>query len=98
MAKVERTVRRRATQTLSEQEMARDMGAPSHPSPDRIADEAAAIYPDTFDTPPTADEIAEEAYAIYQARGGDHGRDMDDWLEAERRVRQRRVEQTNRNE
>jgi hypothetical protein len=26
----------------------------------------------------------------YEARGGDHGRDQDDWLEAERRVTERR--------
>jgi hypothetical protein len=64
----------------------------SHPEPssDQVAAEAAAIYPDTFDTPPTPDEIAAEAYAIYQARGGEHGRDQDDWLEAERRLNERR--------
>jgi Protein of unknown function (DUF2934) len=64
----------------------------SHPEPssDRVAAEAAAIYPDTFDTPPTPEEIAAEAYAIYQARGGEHGRDQDDWLEAERRLSERR--------
>jgi len=32
---------------------------------------------------PTYDEVAERAYFIYEARGGDHGRDMDDWLQAE---------------
>jgi hypothetical protein len=65
---------------------------PKHrePSSDAIAAEAAAIYPDTFDTAPTPEEIAAEAYAIYQARGGDHGRDQDDWLEAERRLQERR--------
>lgn len=36
---------------------------------------------------PTAEEIAVEAYAIYQGRGEEHGRDLDDWLEAERRLR-----------
>jgi hypothetical protein len=65
---------------------------PAHtePSPEAVAAEAAAIYPDTFDTPPTAEEIATEAYLIYEARGGEHGRDQDDWLEAERRVNERR--------
>jgi hypothetical protein len=65
---------------------------PAHkePSAAAIAAEAAAIYPDTFDTPPTAEEIAAEAYAIYEARGGEHGRDQDDWLEAERRLQERR--------
>lgn len=60
------------------------------PSTQDIAAEAAAIYPDTFDSPPTPDEIAAEAYAIYVARGGDHGRDADDWYEAERRLNDRR--------
>jgi hypothetical protein len=64
--------------------------ASSAPSPADVAAEASAIYPDTFDTPPSADEIAAEAYAIYLARGGEHGRDRDDWLEAERRLSERR--------
>ena len=65
-------------------------GTTSKPSASEIAAEAASIYPDTFDTPPSPDEIAAEAYAIYQARGGEHGRHEDDWLEAERRLRDRR--------
>lgn len=65
---------------------------PSHeePSPSRVMDEAAAIYPDTFETPPTEAEIAVEAYAIYLERGAGDGHDQDDWLEAERRLRDRR--------
>ena len=63
---------------------------PGHPSEAEIAAEAAAIYPDTFDTPPTPEEIAAEAYAIYLERGGEDGRDQDDWLEAERKLSQRR--------
>ena len=65
---------------------------PAHAEPSReaVAAEAAAIYPDTFDTAPSPEEIAEEAYKIYQARGSDHGRDQDDWLEAERRLQEQR--------
>jgi hypothetical protein len=62
------------------------------PGPAEVAAEAAAIYPDTFDTPPSAAEIAAEAYAIYLARGGEHGRDEEDWFEAERRLSDRRRE------
>jgi hypothetical protein len=65
-------------------------GAVGGPAPAEVAAEAAAIYPDTFDTPPTANEIAAEAYKIYLARGGTHGQDQDDWLEAERRLSARR--------
>ena len=33
------------------------------------------------------DEVAQRAYEIYQRRGGDHGADLDDWLEAERELK-----------
>jgi hypothetical protein len=39
---------------------------------------------------PTAEEIAEAAYRRYLERGGQHGQDFDDWLEAERSLRNRR--------
>ena len=56
-----------------------------------IAQEAAAIYPDTFATPPTPEEIAAEAYSIYRERGQGGGNELDDWLEAERRLSTRRT-------
>jgi hypothetical protein len=34
----------------------------------------------------TDDLIAKRAYEIYEARGGQHGADFDDWLEAERQI------------
>jgi hypothetical protein len=37
--------------------------------------------------------IAARAYELYQARGGTHGADMDDWLQAERELRRERQEQ-----
>ena len=33
------------------------------------------------------DEIAARAYAVWQRRGSDHGRDRDDWFQAERELR-----------
>jgi hypothetical protein len=33
------------------------------------------------------DAIAKRAYEIYLNRGGQHGADLDDWLEAERQLR-----------
>lgn len=33
------------------------------------------------------DAVARRAYEIYQNRGGDHGADLDDWLEAERQLK-----------
>lgn len=67
----------------------RDRRSPTKPAPAEVAAESASIYPDTFDTAPTPEEVAAEAYAIYQARGGEHGRHLEDWLEAERRVSDR---------
>ena len=43
---------------------------------------------------PTNEQIARRAYEIYLSRGADHGRDTDDWLEAERQLTK---ELTNRN-
>ncbi len=34
-----------------------------------------------------ADGVARRAYEIFQKRGGNHGADLDDWLEAERQLR-----------
>jgi len=33
-------------------------------------------------------QVARLAYALYLKRGGEHGRDLDDWLQAERIVQQ----------
>jgi hypothetical protein len=32
------------------------------------------------------EQIAARAYEIYEARGGTHGEDLDDWLEAEQQI------------
>jgi hypothetical protein len=37
---------------------------------------------------PTRDEIAQLAYHLYETRGRQHGKDMDDWLSAERKLTQ----------
>jgi hypothetical protein len=39
---------------------------------------------------PSPDEIAEAAYHRYLSRGGQHGADFDDWVEAERALRESR--------
>jgi hypothetical protein len=31
-------------------------------------------------------EIARRAYELYEERGGEHGHDLDDWLQAEREL------------
>jgi hypothetical protein len=37
---------------------------------------------------PKLDEISRRAHEIYLARGGGHGLELDDWLMAEREIRQ----------
>ena len=36
---------------------------------------------------PTPGDIARRAYELYERRGRDHGRDWEDWLQAERELR-----------
>lgn len=38
---------------------------------------------------PTYEQIAEAAYQRYLQRGGQHGSDFDDWIDAERSLRSR---------
>lgn len=41
----------------------------------------------TRKTVPTARELVEQrAHELFTARGGEHGADLDDWLEAERQL------------
>ncbi len=35
---------------------------------------------------PADEEIAQRAYELYLARGGEDGRDLEDWLEARRQL------------
>lgn len=66
------------------------------PAPDRIL---AGIPDDTAMTmasraaaaaaTPSDEEIRARAYQRFLARGGGHGRDFDDWLEAEAELRKR---------
>jgi hypothetical protein len=36
--------------------------------------------------PPTPEQIRQRAYEIHKARGGAAGRELDDWLQAEREL------------
>ena len=41
----------------------------------------------TQTAPSTEQRIQQRAYEIHHARGGAHGHDMDDWLQAEREIK-----------
>jgi len=55
---------------------------------DIAADMQAAASADQVN--PAYDEIAEAAYHRFLSRGGQDGGDVDDWIEAERDLRERR--------
>lgn len=40
----------------------------------------------TVDSQAICEIIAKKAYELYEKRGGKHGHDLEDWLEAERSV------------
>jgi hypothetical protein len=55
-------------------------------SPRRRARADSGVQPSAI-REPTVEEIRIRAYEIYCARGGQPGRELDDWLEAERQLR-----------
>ena len=55
--------------------------------------QTSAAMTDEAPYSPTFDEIAEAAYQRYLRRGGGDGQDFDDWVEAERELRERRTQQ-----
>jgi hypothetical protein len=61
-------------------------------SPAVVRDTADDMPPQVSDSTsaPTYEQIAEAAYQRYLQRGGQHGQDFDDWLEAERSLRGRK--------
>jgi len=70
--------------------MAKKNTEPGARTPRRRAAGAAALPGAVHDAArrtPSHDEIAVAAYGRYLSRGGGHGRDFDDWLEAERELR-----------
>ena len=78
------------------------MSTPRHhrkdhePQPEIVGTSATAAI-STDDTPnavenlaiePIHEDIARRAYQLYEERGGEHGRDRQDWFQAERELRQ----------
>lgn len=56
-----------------------EFGGPGAPAPGAEAEWELSL-----------DEIGRRAYEIYENRGGEHGRDLDDWLAAEDELRRKR--------
>lgn len=69
----------------------------SKESPAQTRDSDRAADPDPHpgrmdSTEDLTDEIRRRAWERYERRGGDHGHDLDDWLEAEREAREARAD------
>lgn len=58
---------------------------PGDASPARTTSESMA-------SEPSEEDIRLRAYHMYLERGGDHGRDFDDWLKATEELRRKREE------
>ena len=43
---------------------------------------------DPFSGPKFYARVARKAYEVFEGRGADHGHDVEDWLEAERQVKE----------
>lgn len=67
----------------------RPVGTPHDAIEPPLTDDAVAIHLGDA-LPPLDVEVAREAYELYRERGYTNGHDLEDWLEAERRVQRRR--------
>lgn len=82
--------RKKATNAPDEQTTPATASAPATASdaPAQAKQESADTAPqatgDTTASRPDPDRIARRAYELYLARGGSHGRELEDWLAAER--------------
>jgi hypothetical protein len=59
----------------------------STPNPARRSPTAAEAMPNPAATAPTYEQIAVRAHEIFIARGAQHGRDQEDWYQAESELR-----------
>lgn len=61
----------------------RSTGGPRRDEPD-----LSHLVPATLDPAPESrmNRIARRAHEIYEARGGEHGKALEDWLQAEREI------------
>jgi hypothetical protein len=86
-----RTPRRRAPAKKAEPAAPPvDIAGVSATEPLATAPDTGAEEPAAGPGSPTHDEIAEAAYYRHLNRGGRQGGELDDWIEAERELRERR--------
>jgi hypothetical protein len=74
-------------ENISETLVAREAAADPAERVQQAPGDAVAARPSSE---PSDEEIRARAYEMYLERGGNHGLDFDDWVRAERELRQRR--------
>jgi hypothetical protein len=77
--------RRRTDKTTTDAPVATASDAAVQERPDTMSTARASQN----DVTPSPEEVRRRAYEIYCGRGGKDGCDVDDWLEAERQLRNR---------
>jgi hypothetical protein len=77
--------------TMAKKKSPENPSAPAAPARRRAPSKktAAASAPGNGNPEPTRAEIAEAAYYRHLNRGGSHGDEFTDWIEAERELKQR---------
>ncbi len=92
MAKSSRSGESRGRRPAARREAAQSQQSVSpDPTPATADDRAAATLATSVArmNKPTREEIAKRAYELFVARGGTHGYDIADWLQAEHELRGR---------
>jgi len=80
-----------SSQAPSEQEQLERRPAPGKSRASGLSDRESSQPSENGSRSETAEfntKVARKAYELFQRRGGESGRDIEDWLEAERLVRQ----------
>ena len=79
---------RRARTRRPAAEAAAGSELPNVPEPGDVADQAQQFEPSTYE--PSEEDIRLRAYQRFLERGAGHGAHFDDWLEAERELRNKK--------
>lgn len=78
------------TSSIKQQRRRANTSSPSRATDATRRDEAnlSPSVSKTLDPPPESrmNRIAHRAHEIYEARGGEHGKALEDWLQAEREI------------
>lgn len=78
-----------AAKTSNKSTTKRNTKRPPAPAAAETSEMSSVETPSVTTRSPAHDEIARRAYELFLARGRQHGRAQEDWLSAERELRER---------